>query len=136
MKRCKSCAELIKDTDTICKHCGREVNISKAKDISSSAEETKYQEKNNYYNVNMGREDILKEMGLKRGPYKKWITLLLTIFLGIFGVHKFYEGKYFVGLLYLLTFGFVGIGVIRDIFWIVKQDKEYYVSTIPFIPIV
>lgn len=41
--------------------------------------------------------------------------LLLCIFLGRFGVHKFYQGKTGMGLLYLLTHGLFGIGRIADI---------------------
>lgn len=46
------------------------------------------------------------------------VALLLCIFLGIFGVHRFYVGKMGTGLLYLCTFGFFGIGWIMDIFGI------------------
>ena len=50
---------------------------------------------------------------------KSWIaTLLLCIFLGGFGVHRFYVGKVGTGILYLLTVGLFGIGVIVDIIMI------------------
>ncbi|WP_299485992.1 TM2 domain-containing protein [Acaryochloris sp. IP29b_bin.137] len=37
---------------------------------------------------------------------------------GIFGVHRFYLGKPVSGILYLLTFGFFGIGQVVDLFLI------------------
>lgn len=40
---------------------------------------------------------------------------LLITFLGVFGVHKFLEKKYIKGLIYLLTLGLFGIGVIVDL---------------------
>lgn len=40
---------------------------------------------------------------------------LLIALLGWFGVHKFIEKKYIIGILYLITFGFFGIGVIVDL---------------------
>ena len=40
-----------------------------------------------------------------------WIFL---VFLGVFGVHRFYMGKIFTGLLYLCTFGLFFLGVIWD----------------------
>ena len=44
-----------------------------------------------------------------------WITLLLAIFLGTFGIHRFYTGRKLTGILYLLTLGGVGIGWMVDI---------------------
>jgi hypothetical protein len=41
--------------------------------------------------------------------------LWLACFLGAFGVHRFYLGKRWTGLLYLFTFGLVGIGQIYDL---------------------
>ena len=43
------------------------------------------------------------------------IALLLCIFLGYFGVHRFYVGKIATGVLWLLTGGLFGIGYIVDI---------------------
>jgi hypothetical protein len=61
-----------------------------------------------------------------RGPYNKWIALLLLLFLGPFGAHKFYEGKIFMGLIYLFTLGLFGIGLIFDFFAIIFKPQEYY----------
>ena len=46
----------------------------------------------------------------------KVTALLLCIFLGGIGVHRFYVGKTGTGILYLLTGGVFGIGWIVDIF--------------------
>jgi len=43
------------------------------------------------------------------------VAWLLLTFLGVFGVHRFYMGKIWTGVLYLLTGGLLGIGVIYDI---------------------
>ena len=42
-------------------------------------------------------------------------TLILAILVGWAGIHRFYAGKVGTGILYLLTFGFLGIGWIIDI---------------------
>ena len=43
------------------------------------------------------------------------VALLLCIFLGEFGAHRFYVGKIGTGLLYLFTAGLFGIGWIIDL---------------------
>lgn len=43
---------------------------------------------------------------------------LLAWFLGIFGAHKFYRKKYFMGILYLLTFGLLSAGAFADGIWL------------------
>jgi TM2 domain-containing membrane protein YozV len=45
----------------------------------------------------------------------KKVALMLCVFLGIFGAHKFYVGKIGMGILYLFTFGLFGFGWIVDI---------------------
>ena len=40
---------------------------------------------------------------------------LIILFLGFFGIHKFIEKKYVLGLIYLFTFGLFGIGVVYDL---------------------
>ena len=55
----------------------------------------------------------------------KWVSLILCLFLGFFGVHKFYEGDYIMGIVYILTFGLFYIGAIVDIFLILAKPETY-----------
>ncbi len=52
----------------------------------------------------------------------KLATLLLCIFLGEIGVHRFYVGKIGTGILWLLTGGIFGIGWIVDIILIATDN--------------
>lgn len=52
----------------------------------------------------------------KRSDKSRLLTLLLCLFLGLLGAHKFYLGKYGMGILYLLTLGFCGYGWLIDLF--------------------
>ncbi|MCO5259857.1 MAG: TM2 domain-containing protein [Crocinitomicaceae bacterium] len=58
-----------------------------------------------------------KSIKSKSGSEKSaLVTVLLIIFLGYFGVHRFYLGKTKTGVLYLFTLGLLGLGVIIDFF--------------------
>lgn len=46
-------------------------------------------------------------------------TVLLCLFLGTFGVHRFYVGKIGTGLLMLFTFGGFGIWALIDLIMII-----------------
>lgn len=56
----------------------------------------------------------------------KWVSFFLCLFFGIFGVHKFYEGRILLGILYLCTGGLVGIGVIVDLIILFFKPNPYY----------
>ena len=55
------------------------------------------------------------------GQYDYSVTWILLTFLGVFGVHRMYLGKWISGILYLLTIGFLGLGVIYD-FWTLNDQ--------------
>lgn len=54
----------------------------------------------------------------------KTTDLLLCIFLGTLGVHRFYEGKIGTGILWLCTLGLFGIGWVVDIVLIVTNRAK------------
>lgn len=49
------------------------------------------------------------------------VAWLLLVFLGLFGVHRIYLGKLITGVIYLLTGGLFGFGVIYD--WLTLNDQ-------------
>jgi len=52
------------------------------------------------------------------------IAWLLLTFLGFFGVHRMYIGKWLTGLLYLVTGGLFGLGVLYDFWTLNSQVSE------------
>lgn len=64
----------------------------------------------------------LKDDGIA-GEGKDWLTtLLLAIFLGGLGVHRFYTGHIGIGVVQLLTLGGCGIWALIDIIQIATQS--------------
>ncbi len=47
-----------------------------------------------------------------------WVTLILCIVLGVFGMHRFYINKGGTGIVYALSFGLCGVGVLIDLIMI------------------
>ena len=61
-------------------------------------------------------------------PVNKWVAFLLCFFLGVFGAHKFFEGKVGMGVLYIFTAGLFGFGWLVDIVTILTKPDPYFVS--------
>ena len=55
----------------------------------------------------------------------KWVSFFLCLFLGMFGAHKFYEGRVFLGVLYICTGGLFGIGIIIDLIVLFFKPNPY-----------
>ena len=49
---------------------------------------------------------------------------ILLTFLGVFGIHRFYMGKWLTGVLYLLTGGPLLVGVLYDYWTLNEQISE------------
>ena len=64
------------------------------------------------------------------GPKDYNLAWRLLSFLGVFGIHRFYLGKIFTGLIYLFTGGLLFLGVIYD-YWTLNDqiDAIHYRGT-------
>ena len=65
--------------------------------------------------------DRQADLRFRAGRYDYNVAWVLLTFLGIFGVHRFYMGKWFTGILYLLTGGLFLVGYIYD-YWTLNDQ--------------
>ena len=65
--------------------------------------------------------DRQADIRFKTGRIDYNLTWILLTFLGIFGIHRMYMGKWLTGSLYLLSGGLLGIGIIYD-FWTLNDQ--------------
>jgi len=130
LKYCKFCGSLIARDSVVCIHCGRQVeelkvsqpqmqgitinNSATANPIINTPAQNLHQNTNTIVVNNMHAKD-------------KWVSFFLCLFLGFLGAHKFYEGKFIFGILYIFTFGIFGIGVLADLILILLKPNPYYV---------
>lgn len=117
-KYCKYCGEKIPEDAIICTHCGRQVE-----QIKNEQPQVIINNSNSNINNNTNRNNASYHGGAKN----KWVAFLLCLFLGFFGIHKFYEGKILLGIVYLCTFWLFGIGWFVDCISLLFKPNPYYV---------
>lgn len=64
------------------------------------------------------------DMRYEEGPLNYSVAWLLLVFLGFFGVHRMYMGKWITGIIYLFTFGLFGLGYLFDLWTLNEQVDE------------
>ena len=65
--------------------------------------------------------DRQADLRFRPGPINYSVAWILLTFLGLFGIHRMYMGKWFTGILYLLTLGLAGIGYLYD-YWTLNDQ--------------
>ena len=118
-KYCKFCGSIIDENCVVCPNCGKQVE--ELKYGSSSQPQIVINNSNQNVNTNINRNGGYRKM------CNKWTAFFLCFFLGLFGAHKFYEGKTGMGILYLFTVGLFGFGWFIDTIAILFKPNPYYV---------
>ncbi len=121
-KFCKHCGGKIAAAAVICPLCG--CQVEEIKETQGAAPQIVINNANTNSNVNTNTN---VNGGMAARARNKWVALALCFFLGAFGGHKFYEGKAGMGVLYLLTLGLCGIGVLIDFIALLFKPNPYYV---------
>lgn len=65
--------------------------------------------------------DRLADFRYRKGELDYTVTWILLTFLGFFGIHRFYMGKWLSGIIYLLTGGIFGFGYLYDLWTLNEQ---------------
>ncbi|MDP1613127.1 MAG: TM2 domain-containing protein [Sulfuritalea sp.] len=65
--------------------------------------------------------DRQADLRFRSGRIDYSIAWILLAFLGFFGVHRMYMGKWITGILYLCTLGLLGVGYLYD-FWTLNDQ--------------
>lgn len=118
-KFCKHCGGKIPADAVVCTLCGRQVE-----EMNGGATPNIVINNSNA-NTNVNTNTVNAYMQAK--ARNKWVAVALCFFLGIFGAHKFYEGKAGMGILYIFTVGLFGIGVLVDFIALLLKPNPYYV---------
>lgn len=133
MKKCINCGAKLSDDAKFCDYCGDEQPVQQAPAPAANLQQTQPVQSTQpivINNIITPQNDNPPVPSANTAPQynaaayqtpinvsnkSKNVDLVLCIFLGYFGIHKFYEGKIFWGIVYFFTYGICGIGWIVDI---------------------
>lgn len=117
LKTCRNCGEQMPEDAFYCLSCG----------MTFDGQGIDFEEAKRRV-INTGKSQK-QTMDISVGIWKnKWVSLILCIFFGVFGIHRFYEEKKVTGFIYLFTFGLFGLGWFFDIILIATKTNPYRVK--------
>lgn len=127
--RCVHCGGESPPKSLTCSYCRSTLPVKEEpKEALTVIREDHQQITHNYFHMTPGLVYVTEPISQK----SKFITLLLAIFLGYFGAHYFYLGRYGKGVLYAFTVGLFGFGWFVDIYLVLRgkmtDSKGLYVK--------
>lgn len=116
--QCPTCGAPV--NSAFCEYCGTKMPIERIEASTINAQNVTV---NNYYGQPQYAQQPNYSLQPNQfaaysqtvSPKSRLVALLLCIFLGLFGAHRFYAGHLLLGVVYLLTAGVLGIGWLVDI---------------------
>lgn len=123
-KFCSHCGGSIDEQAVVCPLCGCQVE-----QMAAATPNIVINNANTNTNTQVQKQTVAPVVVAPTHPKNKWVALLLCClgFFGLAGIHKFYEGKVGMGVLYLLTCGLCGIGTVVDLITLLFKSNPYYV---------
>ena len=115
---CSSCGRQLPNGSAYCQYCGAPVGGAPAGGAPFRPAQPQQPVAPQPVVVNVVNNNTNTNMNTNGGyyPYKSRLTaLLLCLFLGGIGAHRFYVGKIGTGILWLFTVGIFGIGWVIDL---------------------
>lgn len=119
VRRCNQCGAPIDENLSVCRYCGEPVATQK--------KQQQYQQSTPTYEEQPVYEQPAFQANVK--TKSKTTAGILAILLGGFGIHKFYLGKIFTGILYMLfcwTYIPSIIGFIEGIVYLTSSEEKFY----------
>ncbi len=101
-----------------CHRCGKELDDSAVVCPACGVPTSNYQQHQEPAQVVINNTNV-NSVNAMVSPKSKTVALLLCIFLGALGGHRFYVGKWGTGIIWLCTFGLGGIGWLVDLILII-----------------
>jgi len=136
-KKCPFCDEQISAEAKKCKHCGETIDVAlraaeEAKRSSAEARRSNSTQPMIFMNAGGGASSSAAAVGNGQGQIigtkSRMVAVLLAFFLGGIGLHKFYLGRTFWGLIYL-CFCWTGIpfvlGILEGITYLLSSNRSF-----------
>lgn len=115
--KCANCGAQIPELGKFCSYCGTEASFTSSWEEKQPAPEIHVH--HHYYEQeqqSVPEPRVIYETRQMKSPKSRLVLLVLYLFFGVAGFHKFYSGKMGMGFLYLFTGGLFGIGLFFDFF--------------------
>lgn len=136
MANCTQCGAPLEPNAQKCKYCGEPVAPQPSVPQQPVYQQPTYQQQPMYQQPTY-QQPVQQQSAAMDGIDPSWpvknkvVAGLLAIFLGTFGVHKFYLGKIGMGIIYLLlcwTYIPAIIGFIEGIMYLCSNDHNFQVK--------